>query len=60
MIYKSGVPEDRGIKQLIHSRGVKRFIVVRHWVMKIFWWLYKALAYVAILIFISQELFPSK
>lgn len=60
MIYKSHGPEDRGIKQLIHSRGVKRFIVMRYWIIKLFWWLYKALAYIAILIFISQELFPGK
>lgn len=30
MIYKSHAPEDQGVRQLIHSRRVKRFIVVRY------------------------------
>ena len=60
IIYQSRIPEDRDIKQLIHSRRAKRFIVVRYWVMKIFWRIYKTLAYLAVLILISQEIFPSK
>jgi len=60
IIYKSKIPEDRGIQQLINSRGVKRFLVVRYWVMKIFWRLYKGFAYLALFILISQEFSPGK
>lgn len=60
IVYRSHVPEDRSINQLNHSRGVKQFMVVRYWVSRVPWWLYKALAYMTIVILISLELFPSK